>query len=197
MGLVHHTIQTKFRRAYTDPRGDRYRELAALGYEGLLDAALRFDASKARFSTYARYWIWNRIWRWLQLDRCQVHVPLHRWGKQTRTPYEIPLDQPIRVKGNGGGELSGETHSMIRRHVTVDPDQVRAVMAREVRAVVNRVLSGNVHAAIVLRFGLNGGLPMTLEEVGRSIGLSRERARQLEADGLSQLREALGVEDWQ
>lgn len=38
------------------------------------------------------------------------------------------------------------------------------------------------------RFGLDGGAPKTLEEVGQTIGVTRERVRQIEATALSHLR---------
>jgi RNA polymerase primary sigma factor len=43
---------------------------------------------------------------------------------------------------------------------------------------------------IRLRFGLNGGVQKTLEEIGARLSLSRERARQLERDALKKLRAA-------
>lgn len=45
-----------------------------------------------------------------------------------------------------------------------------------------------VHAR---RFGLLGYEPSTLEEVGREIGLTRERVRQIQVEGLRRLREVL------
>jgi RNA polymerase primary sigma factor len=42
-----------------------------------------------------------------------------------------------------------------------------------------------------LRFGVSDGQPRTLAEVGDELGISRERARQLEANGLRRLRHAL------
>jgi RNA polymerase primary sigma factor len=39
-----------------------------------------------------------------------------------------------------------------------------------------------------MRFGLLDGTPMTLNEVGRRMGITRERARQLESQALHRLR---------
>ena len=38
------------------------------------------------------------------------------------------------------------------------------------------------------RFGLDGGKPKTLEEVGTILGITRERVRQLETRALRELR---------
>jgi DNA-directed RNA polymerase sigma subunit (sigma70/sigma32) len=40
-----------------------------------------------------------------------------------------------------------------------------------------------------MRFGLYDGRPHTLDEIGRHVGLTRERIRQLEKSALAQLRE--------
>ena len=51
---------------------------------------------------------------------------------------------------------------------------------------------------IELRFGLHGGRPRTLEEVGRTLGLTRERIRQIEnttLKGLASLPEAQRLKD--
>jgi len=41
------------------------------------------------------------------------------------------------------------------------------------------------------RFGLDGGKPKTLEEVGKKFGVTRERIRQLQNLALAKLRRAL------
>jgi RNA polymerase primary sigma factor len=41
------------------------------------------------------------------------------------------------------------------------------------------------------RFGLLGGKELTLEEIGKSLGLSRERVRQLEREAKDKIRDSL------
>lgn len=53
------------------------------------------------------------------------------------------------------------------------------------------VLDEREHRIIDARFGLNGKKPMTLEEVGREFGVTRERIRQLQNVALEKMRKAL------
>jgi RNA polymerase sigma factor (sigma-70 family) len=48
-------------------------------------------------------------------------------------------------------------------------------------------------AVIRLRFGLGGGEPKTLQEIGEMLGVTREAIRQLERRALAELAEALGA----
>jgi RNA polymerase primary sigma factor len=42
--------------------------------------------------------------------------------------------------------------------------------------------------AVIVRFGLVDDFPRTWEEIGRMLNVTRERARQIEASGMRQLR---------
>jgi RNA polymerase primary sigma factor len=53
------------------------------------------------------------------------------------------------------------------------------------------VLDGREQKIISQRFGLDGGKPKTLEDVGKNFGVTRERIRQLQNIALAKLRRAL------
>ena len=44
---------------------------------------------------------------------------------------------------------------------------------------------------LVMRFGLEDGMPRTLEDVGKEFNVTRERVRQIEAKALRKLRHPL------
>src|SRR5438445_9821807 len=50
-----------------------------------------------------------------------------------------------------------------------------------------RSLPDRHRAVVVMRYGLNDGDPNTLEEIGRRLGLTRERVRQIEVEALKRL----------
>jgi RNA polymerase primary sigma factor len=55
-------------------------------------------------------------------------------------------------------------------------------------------LTPRLRKILELRYGLYGGEPMLLEAVGREVGLTRERVRQLESEALAQLASMPDVE---
>ena len=58
-----------------------------------------------------------------------------------------------------------------------------------------QVLDDRERKIIFQRFGLDGGKPKTLEEVGKKFGVTRERIRQLQNIALAKLRQALSKKE--
>jgi RNA polymerase primary sigma factor len=58
-----------------------------------------------------------------------------------------------------------------------------------------QVLDDRERKIIFQRFGLDGGKPKTLEEVGKKFGVTRERIRQLQNLALAKMRQALSKKE--
>jgi RNA polymerase primary sigma factor len=72
------------------------------------------------------------------------------------------------------------------------PEEAAALhlMKEEVREVLEDVLTPREQIVLELRFGLGGsGQTYPLEQVGRQLGITRERVRQIEAEALRKLRQ--------
>ncbi len=68
------------------------------------------------------------------------------------------------------------------------PDEVSSSMLREVLLDILADLPPREVKILQMRYGLLDGQTYTLEEVGRKLGVTRERVRQIEAQALSRLR---------
>lgn len=77
----------------------------------------------------------------------------------------------------------------IRADFEVDKGLVDKNLREEIEGLVD-TLSDREREIINMRFGLNSHEPMTLREIGKLMGLSKERIRQIEDKALDQLQKA-------
>jgi RNA polymerase sigma factor (sigma-70 family) len=92
------------------------------------------------------------------------------------------LDSPV---GDDGAELK----DLLEDERAVDPGELAAeTLGREALGKVLGALPERERQVLVLRFGLDSGSPLTLEQVGAVMECSRERVRQLERGALEALR---------
>jgi RNA polymerase primary sigma factor len=94
----------------------------------------------------------------------------------------VSLETPV---GDGESVYS----DMIEDVNAEAPDEMTATKLRRVE-LTHALTTLNPRMRLVLerRFGLAGGKPETLEEVGATLGITRERVRQLESRALRELR---------
>jgi len=93
------------------------------------------------------------------------------------------LETPI------GGEEDSFLGDFIPDETTVGPyDLASKKLLKDNLEEVLAALSDREARVLRMRFGLNGKRPMTLEEVGREFGVTRERIRQIEAKALRKLK---------
>jgi len=95
----------------------------------------------------------------------------------------VSLDTPI---GEGEGSHFGDF--IEDSHAVVPSDAVAFRLLQDALDALLHDLSERERQVIVLRFGLVDGVPRTLEEVGQSFGVTRERIRQIESKTLMKLR---------
>jgi RNA polymerase primary sigma factor len=111
----------------------------------------------------------------------------------------IPLDEvhrvlkiaqvPVSLDGPIGEEQDARLGDFIEdRSVASAAEVVISNNLKQRMAAVLKTLSSREEKILRMRFGLEDGNPQTLEEVGQSFAVTRERIRQIEAKALRKLR---------
>jgi RNA polymerase primary sigma factor len=96
--------------------------------------------------------------------------------------HPVSLEKPI------GEEEDSELGDFVEDENTDTPDEAASLTLRrsDIQNALN-ALPDRERQVIELRFGLTGGQPCTLEEVGKAFGVTRERIRQIENNTLKKL----------
>jgi RNA polymerase primary sigma factor len=97
--------------------------------------------------------------------------------------------EPVSLETPVGTEEDAFLGDLIEDTDAVVPVEAASfqLMQRQLRDVLH-TLAPREEELITLRYGLLDGQPHTLEEVGRELGVTRERIRQIEAKTLAKLR---------
>jgi RNA polymerase primary sigma factor len=108
---------------------------------------------------------------------------LHELEAAPGTP--ISLELPV------GEDEEQELGDVLADEASTSPEEAATVrtMKQEVQEVLEDVLTSRERLVLQLRFGLGNGHTYPLEQVGRQLGITRERVRQIEAGALAKLRQ--------
>jgi len=114
----------------------------------------------------------------------RMDIPVAKVRKVLKIAQEpISLETPI------GEEEDSHLGDFIEDRAVVSPaEAVINVNLKDQTAQVLRTLTAREEKVIKMRFGLEDGSEHTLEEVGQSFAVTRERIRQIEAKALRKLR---------
>jgi RNA polymerase nonessential primary-like sigma factor len=202
-------------RAYVG-RGVPLMDLIAEGNLGLMRAVEKFDpARKLRFSTYAVWWIREAVQHAVMHHGRTVRLPVHvlrelaqvlRAERElaARTGAPPSLEQIAVAVGKELGQVaelfrvSEHTTSLEAVAESGEPiaspperdDAANALSPAEAERLgwwLSR-LTERQRAVMQRRFGLGGAPVQSLAEIGRDLGITRERARQIQEEAMKKLR---------
>jgi RNA polymerase primary sigma factor len=123
--------------------------------------------------------------RVLDLPMRKIQI-IRRAVKAIRTTNQVPVN-PDGESGNASEYFADEDGS----------HPAELILRADELATIRRLLESideREATVLRLRFGLDGRPPLTLKEIGKKIGLTRERVRQIEFQALDRLNAHLSDE---
>jgi RNA polymerase primary sigma factor len=136
---------------------------------------------------------------WMELGReptieeiaDEANIPVHQVHEvRAAARASTSLDQPI------GEEEDAVFGDFVAGDGPLPEEEVEVSLRSQALNAALGALPDRARAVLVLRYGLDDAEPKTLEEIGRRLGLTRERVRQIELESLrhlSRLREMEAV----
>ena len=111
--------------------------------------------------------------------------PLRMIELQTAPGAPVSLELPV------GEDEEQELGDVLADTDSATPEELATThtLTDEVQRVLESVLTPREQLVLQLRFGLGNGQAHPLEQVGRELGITRERVRQIEAGALAKLRQ--------
>lgn len=163
-------------------------DLVNEGNLGLMYAAGKFNpANGAKFSTYAVWWIREYIQKAIRETAKGVKFPAAKYTEMSDPKWNFAsLDKETETFADEKTTLA----SLIKDDKNPTPYEIMFVKEteRQLSEAMADSLSEKEQMVIDLRFGLNGGKAMSLAEIGKEMGCTKERIRQIEVRSLERLR---------
>src|SRR5579862_6890547 len=127
--------------------------------------------------------LWTQLGREPTLEEiaAEANLPLDQAKEVRAAPRATSLDAPI------GDEDDAVVGDFVSGDDPLPDELVEDSLRSQTLADALRSLPDRHRSVIVLRYGLDDADPRTLEQIGKTLGITRERVRQIEVEALSRL----------
>ena len=151
-------------------------DLIQEGRIGLIVAAQKYDINgDVPFASYAYYWIYQKMHRFVYPKRNMVNSTLKF----------VSLNTPIGEDGEMElGDTLGEEQ---KEFCSVEESVYHQQLKEELGVAISDLLNQQQRKVIFMRYGFDCNIH-TLEQAGEALGVTKERVRQVEAKSLRLLR---------
>lgn len=214
----------KYAYKYSAKSSLEYDDLVNEGVFGMIQAIENFDINRNNeFSTYAVYWIKQRVRRAIQDKGNIIRLPVHLHEQMEKLirlenkyaimgldideeeickALDIPIEKYYELKRLNNTFLNlpslnslvgDEKESELIEFIPADEEEslediiIKKELSKEIDLVLS-TLKPREEDVIRQRFGFDNGEEKTLEQVGKNLGVTRERIRQIETKAIKKLR---------
>lgn len=169
-----------------------------------MKAVRKFNFSEGvKLMTYAAWWFRADTGRTItdtgytiKVPVYQVERPVAEWSPEVRAARKVVrIDAPVYKSAAGDGAESDKTHADLLYHHDRNPEEevTERVDMSQVRSLLQDALTKlTPKERLVIQRRFLDKQERTLCEVGRGLGVSRERIRQIESNALRRLQTILG-----
>lgn len=152
-------------------RGLSYADLIAEGNIGLIKALDKFDGERGyKIISYSVWWIRQTILEALA-------------KRNTSNDEDLPLDYEKQT-----GDDDDQNEILDENFVNDGLERTQQLERDEIIRVLMEYLNQREKNIITKYYGLDGGKPKTLEEIGIEYGLTKERIRQIKNTSFKKMR---------
>nr|AKC88769.1 sigma factor [Erodium trifolium] len=196
-----------------------YMDLFMAGISGLLKSIEKFDPRYGcRFSTYAFWWVREAVYRKGVIQSYNTHIDLsirmHKLLDKISRVRRLCIEEGNRsptkedIAGRMGITVDKLEKLLILRRLRdpiemrfseddfVDPDDEdpwltfeKEMMREHIRDLMTNLLTPRERQVIRLRCGFEDGRPNRFSEISVKLGVSSQRAKQLEKNALQRMRQ--------